>query len=54
MNQWKGHEVKNKKNTIQKKQFSEIIPSPVKAIINSPFKCPVSFFLVTNNKMIKT
>lgn len=34
--------IKIKKNTkITKKTYSDIIPSPVKIIMNSPLKCPV-------------
>ncbi|CAH2042411.1 unnamed protein product, partial [Iphiclides podalirius] len=39
-NQFVEDRVRSKRNKIQAKQFSEIIHSPVRAIINAPFKCP--------------
>ncbi|CAG5049170.1 unnamed protein product [Parnassius apollo] len=38
---YKPHE----KNT---KQFTEIVPSPVRVLINSPFKCPAKHELQSN------
>ena len=33
-----------KKNYVN--TFNQIVPSPVRAIINSPFKCTVSYFFL--------